>query len=151
MPRLPRDTWEEIRALRESGESFGALAREYGVSKTAVLKKAKAEGWADGGDASSLVRTRAIAMVAGMVSGDRTKKAKAMERAVESAAAVIQRQRSYWEAHRQRHGHIPENFEDAKQAKISTEMLRIRHQGERLAWGLEEANPAPQITITREW
>ncbi len=135
----------------ESGESFGALAREYGVSKTAVLKKAKAEGWADGGDVSSLVRTRAIAMVTGVVSGDRTKKAKAMERAVESAATVIQRQRSDWEAHRERFGAVPDSFEAGKQAKISAEILRIRHQGERLAWGLEEANPAPQITITREW
>ncbi len=151
MPRLPLEKWAEIRARRETGASFGTLAREFGVSKTAIMKRAKAEGWGDGSDIAGLVRDRAMAKVAGLVAGPRQKREEALEQAAESAAALLERQRNDWEAHRQRHGHLPEGFEDAKLAKITAEMLILRQKGERAAWGLDGDAARPQITIVREW
>ena len=151
MPRLSPDQWAEIRALRETGASFGALAREFGISKTAIMKRAKAEGWGDGSDIAGLVRERAMAKVTGLVAGSRQKRETAIEHAAETAAAVLQRQRNDWEAHRQRHGHLPEGFEEAKLAKITAEMLILRQKGERAAWGLDEGAARPQITIVRQW
>lgn len=151
MPRLSPDTWAEIRALRETGISYGALAAEFGVSKTAIMKRAKAESWADGSDVSEIIRKRAMAKVTGVVAGDRAKKAEALDRAADNAASVLNRHRLDWEAHRQVFGAIPDDFEVGKRAKIAAEMLRIRHQGERIACGLEDGCPVPQVTITREW
>lgn len=45
MPRLSADKWEQIRAEREAGASFGELAKRYSVSVGAIHKRAKAEGW----------------------------------------------------------------------------------------------------------
>lgn len=152
MPRLTIEQWEEIRARYEGGASARELAREFGVHHSAVSKRARREGWHDGTDVSKAVVAKAKAKVDGVVAGvDPRKKALAMDAAANKVADVIKRHRADWDAHRQRFGHVPEDFEQGKLAKISAEMLRIRHQGERLAWGLEEANPAPQITIKREW
>jgi hypothetical protein len=60
MPRLSRDTWAQIRAEREAGLSFGLLASRYGISKTAIVQRAKAEGWGDGTDVAELVRRKAM-------------------------------------------------------------------------------------------
>jgi hypothetical protein len=60
MPRLSRDTWAQIRAEREAGLSFGLLASRYGISKTAIIQRAKAEGWGDGADVAELVRRKAM-------------------------------------------------------------------------------------------
>lgn len=151
MPRLPQEQWAEIRARRETGASFGSLAKAFGVSKTAIMKRAKAEGWGDGSDIAELVRERAMAKVAGLVASDRQKREAAIEQAADSAAALLQRQRNDWEVHRQRYGHLPPDFEEAKLAKITAEMLILRQRGERAAWGLDDAAEKPQVTIVRQW
>lgn len=64
MPRLDADTWATIRAKREgTGAPFAALAEEFGVSKTAIVKRAKAEEWADGKDLNPAINAKAYAKV----------------------------------------------------------------------------------------
>uniref|UniRef100_UPI00257A29D6 helix-turn-helix domain-containing protein n=1 Tax=Oceanithermus sp. TaxID=2268145 RepID=UPI00257A29D6 len=130
MPRLTLEQWEEIRARYEGGASARELAREFGVSGQAISKRARKEGWSKG-DITKAIVNRAKAKVDGVVDGANSrKKALAMDVAADKVADVIKRHRADWDAHRQRFGHVPEDFEQGKLAKISAEMLRIRHQGE---------------------
>ena len=66
------------------------------------------------------------------------------------AAAVVERHKKDWEEHRARFGEVPPDFEDGKLAKITAEMLRIRHDGERRAWGLDEPAAKPDIIVSWE-
>ena len=150
MPRPTRDTWIEIRAEREAGASFGELAAKYGISKTAIVKRANKEGWSDGTDVADLIRRKANEKVAGtIVPAD--KKAAAIDAAAERAAEIVRRHQKEWEDHRARFGSVPENFEDGKLAKISAEMLKIRQEGERRAWGLDDTKPKMEIVIERSY
>lgn len=152
MPRLSRDQWESVRAEREAGTTFAELAKRYGVSVGAIHRRAQIEAWGDGRDVAEIVRRRAAEKVNGILNGVHPKKrAEALDRAAERAAEVIERHKADWAQHRQIFGAIAADFEAAKHAKIAAEMLRIRHQGERSAWGLDESAQAPQITIRREW
>lgn len=151
MPRLPQATWQQIRAERETGASFGDLAARYDVTKSAIVKRAKAEAWGDGTDVQAEIRRRAIAKVTAKFTGDRTKKREVIEAAADSAADLIARQRKDWEEHRLKYGQLQTDFELAKLAKISAEMLMIRQKGERLAWGLEDNQQTAEIVIKREW
>ena len=46
MARLPQEVWEKIRADYEArGLSFSELAEMYGVNKSNISRRAKAEGW----------------------------------------------------------------------------------------------------------
>ena len=49
MPRLSADQWERARADYEvRGLGMGEIGRRYGVTKQAVAKKIKTEGWVQG-------------------------------------------------------------------------------------------------------
>lgn len=49
MARLTQEQWGEIRARYEvDGSSLGELEREYNVTKQAISKKVKKEGWGKG-------------------------------------------------------------------------------------------------------
>ncbi|MBK1709813.1 MULTISPECIES: hypothetical protein [Marichromatium] len=140
MPRLTADQWESVRADREAGASFGELAARHGVSKAAIVKRAKKESWGDGTDVGEVVRRKVTEKVTGVVTvGDPQKKAAALDAAADRAAAVVRRQQDDWDAHRERFGSVPVDFDAGKLAKISAEMLAIRQKGERAAWGLEES------------
>ncbi|SES64130.1 hypothetical protein SAMN05216200_1033 [Oceanicella actignis] len=133
------------------GASFGELAARYSVSKSAIVKRAKAECWGDGTDVQAEVRRRAVAKVTATFTVDPKKKHEAIEAAAENAADLIARQRKDWEEHRLKYGQLPTDFEIAKQAKISAEMLMIRQKGERLAWGLDDTQQSAEVVIKREW
>lgn len=152
MPRLSADQWAAIRAEREAGASFPELAEKYGVSHQAIQKRAKAEGWGDGTDVADTIRRKVAEKVAGVVAACKhKKKAEAIDAAAERGAEVVRRHQAEWEDHRARFGSVPADFEDGKLAKISAEMLRIRHEGERRAWGLDEAAGQPAIVIERSY
>lgn len=152
MPRLSADQWETIRAEREAGASFPELADKYGVSHQAIQKRAKAEGWGDGADVAGAIRRKVAEKVAGVVAAcNQKKKAEAIDAAAERGAEVVRRHQAEWEDHRARFGSVPADFEDGKLAKISAEMLRIRQEGERRAWGLDEAAGQPAIVIERSY
>lgn len=152
MPRLSADQWATIRAEREAGASFPELADKYGVSHQAIQKRAKAEGWGDGTDVADTIRRKVAEKVAGVVAAcNQKKKAEAIDAAAERGAEVVRRHQAEWEDHRARFGSVPDSFEDGKLAKISAEMLRIRQEGERRAWGLDEAAGQSAIVIERSY
>lgn len=135
-----RYDWETIRAEYEAGASQSDLAKRHGVSRTAIQKRIRAEGWMQ--DISGSINRLAEAKVAGVVAGcNPKKKAKALDRAADAKAAVILRHKAEWERHQQL---IDEalaagDFDKAKLAKITAETLKIRQEGERKAWGIKDS------------
>jgi hypothetical protein len=152
MPRLSKETWADIRAEREAGATFPELAAKYGVSHQAIQKRAKAGGWGDGTDVAEVIRRKVAEKVARVVAGaNPEKRAEAIDAAAEKSASVVRTHQAEWEAHRERFGSAPGDFESGKLAKISAEMLRIRQDGERKAWGLDDASAQPTIVIERSY
>lgn len=137
--------WGQIRVEYELGASLRELARAHGVSKSAVSKRARSEGWIR--DTTGTVRRLAVAKSAGLADAVDTgvdtvhpkKRAAAVERAADALAAVIQRHKDEWERHWQilDAALAASDFEAAKLAKITAETLRLRQDGERRAWGLD--------------
>jgi len=165
MPKLSRDEWEQIRAEREAGLSFGRLASRYGIDKAAIVRRAKAEGWGDGADAAELVRRKAMAQVTGTAITDPEKRAAAIDTAAELAANVIRRHQEeaeqvrelLWrglEAH-QAAETLDEKrlaFETLKAAKISSETALNLQRMERISHGLDDAGGGKtEIVIERSY
>lgn len=160
MPRLSADQWETIRAEREAGASFDTLAQRYGVSKTAIIKRAKAEGWSDGQDVGEIIRRKVTEKVTGVVTtGNPKKRAEAIDAAADRSAEIIRRhqeesnairERLYagLKAHRAAEAKEEKQlaFEDLKAAKIASETLLNIHKAERQAWGLD-VQAAGEIVI----
>lgn len=141
MPRLNESQWLEIRAKREGAAiSFPELAKEYGVTHQAIQKRAKAEGWSDGSDGNKIANRIAREKVAGIVASSNTKeRLLSINTAADIKAGVIQSQQADWQIHRETFGPSTlEEFDRLKCAKISAEMLKIRHEGERKAYGIAE-------------
>jgi len=162
MARLTVEKWVEIRAKREAGASFPALAKEYDVSHQAIIKHAKAEGWGDGSDVEEVIRRKVAEKVAGVVAAEnKEKKAEAIDAEAEKRAAVVSRHRKEWEQVvmlRQEavsaRGTFGPAFEKARLAKVTAEMTKIQQEGERKAWGLDSdgggGDGSLNITIKRE-
>ena len=150
MARLTADQWETIRAEREAGEAFRALADKYGVSRQAIQKRARAEGWDDGQNVADVIRRKVAAKVAGVVaSGNPKKKAEALESAAQKGVEIVRRHQKDWDEHHRLFNveGVANNFDIGKSAKICAEMLAIRQKAERAAHGLEEV---PSIEVPAE-
>ena len=165
MAKLSPDDWEQIRAEREAGLSFRRLASRYGISKTAIIQRAKAEGWGDGADVAELVRRKASARVAGVDITSPEKKAAAIDLAAELAADVIRRHQAeaeqvrelFWrglEASRAAETLDEKRlaFETLKAAKISSETALNLQRMERISHGLDDAGGGKtEIVIERSY
>lgn len=144
-----RYDWETIRAEYEAGASQSDLARRYGLSRTAIQKRIRVEGWMQ--DVSRTIDRLTEAKVAGVVAGcNPQKKAEALDAAAERKAAVIMRHKAEWDRHYVIMDEALENkdFNAAKLAKITAETLKIRQDGERRAWGIQdksESGPAAPV------
>jgi hypothetical protein len=148
MPRLSKETWADIRAEREAGASFGDLAAKFGVDRAAIHRRAKTEGWSDGQDVAEIIRRKVNEKVNAIsTAGDPQKRAEAIDTAAEKGASVVRTHQSEWEDHRERFGSVPEDLEAGKLAKISAEMLRIRQDGERKAWGLDSGQTQGDVVL----
>ena len=146
MARLTLQTWETVRAEREAGATFKDLANRFGVSDAAIVKRSKAEGWGNGIDLQATIRRKVSEKVSGIVSDANPKKvAAAIDAAADRGAEVIAQHQAEWEMHRTMFS-IPNDFETAKVAKSTADMLIIRQKGERSAHGLEEVQPQAQQT-----
>lgn len=154
MPRLTADQWTEVRTRRETGESFGSLSKAFEINEAAICRRAKKEGWGHGMDVSAVVRRKVNEKVNGVLNGvDFKKTAQIIDAAAERGAALLRQHQQDWEAHRTRFKEVPADFEEGKHAKISAEMLKIRHDGERVAYRLDEpggGNTDLRIVIERE-
>ncbi len=150
MPRLTLDAWQEVRAAHEIGTSFTDLARRFGVSRQAIQKRAKTEGW----QVDQAAVSEVLARVAVKIATDPAKKDAAIEVAADQVAQIIKLHRSEWQGHR---GLFPlkdlaKDFEAGKRAKISAEMVALRQRAERAAWGLDNDNEdAIEIIIERSY
>ena len=146
-----RYDWETIRAEYEVGASMGELSRLHGVSKAAISKRARSEGWMQ--DLSGAVNRLTAAKVNGIVDTvNPVKKAAALDRAAEQKAAVIRRHKEEWDRHKAIMDEALANgdFNAAKLAKITAETINIRQAGERKAWGIVETDVRPQAAKKSE-
>lgn len=153
MARATQEQWAAARFEWETDpiKSYADIATKLGVTRQAVAKRASEEGWARAPELADLAKRaqlkadqRQVATVAGVVVGSvdlTTEKATlaSREAAEDIRADVIERHRADWAEHRTHFtlGAIVEDFEMGKKAKISAEMLKIRQQGEREAYGLD--------------
>ena len=158
MARLTDDQWAEIRAKFEAGATARELAAAYGISHTAINKKAGKEGWTR--NIEPVIRRKVSEKVSGYVSTDNPKKrAEAIDAEAEKRATIIERHRGEWPEAREmvergREAHkVAENlnekriaFEDLKAAKIASETLKIIQEGERKAWGLDAVIDVTALT-----
>jgi len=137
--------WDTIRAEYEAGATQSDLSRKHGVSRAAIQKRIAAEGWSQ--DIEPILQRKVAEKVAGVVAGcNPQKKAKALDAAAMRRAEVELRHQTEWEEHKtlvdQAIG--AKDFEAAKLAKITAETLKIRQEGERKAWRLDNQAPPPQ-------
>lgn len=148
MARATADQWLEARAKREAGASLQEVADFLGVSKTAVIKKAKAEQWGDGRDLEEVIQRKVTEKVTGVVTGGDPKKlAEAIDAEAQKRVAVIERHKTEWDDHK---GLVSSavaerDFDAAKLAKITAETIAIRQAGERKAWGLDAAEKVKHV------
>nr|DAT56360.1 MAG TPA: InsA C-terminal domain [Caudoviricetes sp.] len=146
-----RYDWETIRAEYEAGASQSDLARRYGVSRTAIQKRIRAENWTQ--DVSDVINRMAEAKVAGVVAGcNPKKKAAALDRAADRKAEKIREQREVWDGLNRdiRESMKAGDFERLKCLKIGSEALRNVQECERKAWGIVEADIRPAVAQKTE-
>lgn len=153
--RLSPEEWRACRLKRETtGASFPALADEFGVSHQAIQKRAKAEGWSDGTDGNLLsnriarekVATAKLKAAKLQVAGEVAEKDAACNFAneridaivaeAEEKAGVIMQHQADWKIHRESYA-VDSDAELLRQGKLAAEMLKLRQDGERKAYGLD--------------
>lgn len=168
MAKLTADQWEIVRAKREAGASFRELVKEFGISMGILSKRSREEGWGDGKDGNRIANARALELVNGIKSGVHPDHfAAAVEAAAQGKAGVLMRHQADWMIHRESFGpellqevpadhpageerEVTRRFNRMKMAKISAEMLMIRHAGERKAHGIvdDDGQQRPQVART---
>lgn len=68
-PNKPGVNWTEIEACVRAGEAMGSVARRVGVSRQAISKRAKKEGWSPTADAGVIAATDTARRLAQPVTG----------------------------------------------------------------------------------
>lgn len=162
MARLTLEEWAECRKMRETtGMSFRLLGERFGVSDVAVMKRSRKEQWGDGGNANEIANRLATESAAGIVAdkgNNFAARATSINEAAEKKAALIRRQQEDWEEHRRRFDapklaggdgedlDMPEpaplRVARLRDAKTAAEMLKVRHEGERRAYGITDEGEA---------
>ncbi|SIQ81716.1 hypothetical protein SAMN05421829_10731 [Aromatoleum tolulyticum] len=144
--RLTAEQWTIVRKGYETDPrlSFADLASQFGVSKQAIHARAKAESWQrviSLAELNARARTRADHLVDGRL--DAKSLASSREAGVDSAteqrAAVLARHRKEADGPRRMvyQAIQTSDIEKAKLAKTVAESLKIVHELERKAWGLD--------------
>jgi transcriptional regulator with XRE-family HTH domain len=148
MPRLTQDQWAAARIKWEADPTltFEALGQELGVSRVAVSKRASNEGWERVTDLRTLAQLAHAKSDAREVTAKVTpevtrERASARDDAVDLRADVIDRHKADLARHRTLHSDEEQaaDFEAGRRAKITMEVLSLRHKAERAAYGLDEA------------
>lgn len=140
-----RFDWETIRAEYEAGATMGRLAESHGVNKSAISRRAAKEVWTQ--DVTNAVDRRVNAKVNGIGNTvDPVKKSAALDAAADRKVAVIERHRVEWEEHRTliNEAVVARDFNAAKLARITAEVIQIRQSGERKAWGIMDVDVRPR-------
>lgn len=146
MPRLTKDQWSQARELWESDstQTDESIAERFGVSKSAVVKARtqSKDCWKRVGSLQTVQqRAQFVADARSDQSSDLGHhKSTTIDAAIEIRADLLSKHRADWDEHREHFtlGAIADNFDLGKSAKITAEMLKIRQEGERKAYGLDE-------------
>jgi uncharacterized protein YjcR len=146
MPPISKDKWAEARLYYEVGATQQDTADKFGVSKGAVQKHIKNEGWQQ--DIESAIRRRVSEKVAGMdTMATPSEKAAAIDIEAERRVAVNKRHEQMWgqatALQQQAIGKVDgKTFAPdpalQRAAKINAETVRIIIEGERKTYRLEE-------------
>lgn len=170
MARLTTAQWLEARTLFESAErpSLEDIGRKIGVSHVAILKRSRKEQWQRAGE-QVRINQSAIAKADAKVTSDATSKVTdvtaksriaSREQSEDLRAEVLVRHRQEWGGARERiyaglkaHREATDRdskalaFDDLKAAKISAEAMTLVQNGERKAYGMEDAASAPTQSV----
>lgn len=147
MPRLTKDQWSSARIEWESDRSVNdsMIAEKYGISQQAVTKKRTHEQWQRAGVLQNISQRAQIEADARLCQKQsevvpHNQKADVVDAAIEIRAKILETHRADWKEHREHFtlGAIAGSFDLGKSAKITAEMLKIRQEGERKAYGLDE-------------
>jgi len=163
-----RHQWEDSTDL-----SLSEVGKKLGVSRAAVHKRYKAEGWIRNGGLKHIsdrahLKADAMRAVDGLTSTDsstgKSETPDAIDQAENLRAAIIDRQRgeidqidSYLEKAKRAYARARTAdarkgaFEFLKAAKITSEILINKHRLQRQAWGISSAELEPDITIKRSY
>lgn len=149
--RLSKDEWATARVMWESDQSATdtSVAGVFGVSKQAVEQQRKKNNWQKVGAIQNVSERAQFAADNLSKLGLDKQKASSIDSAVEIRADVIDRHRGDWAEHRKHFtvSSISDDFEMGKKAKITAEMLKIRQEGERKAYGLDDVTNTPSTSI----
>lgn len=150
--RLSLEEWEAARIAWESDltQTDESIASKIGLSKAAVVKKRHQQKWCRVGTLQN-VQERAqftADLKSKLGVNEVTPKNGSIDRAVEIRADVLDRHRADWAEHRNHFtiAGIAADFELGKSAKITAEMLKIRQEGERKAYGLDDSQAAQPVS-----
>lgn len=138
--RLTSDEWAEARQLWEmdSAATDTSVADKFGVTRQAVAQTRQKQKWQKVGALATVTQRAQLAAdaktCAEQYPGD------AIDAAVDIRADLLGNHRAEWAEHRRlfKLADISESFEKGKSAKISAEMIRIRQDGERKAYGISD-------------
>ncbi len=146
---IQRYDWVTIRAEYEVGASMRSLARKHGCSQPAISKRAKKDLWTQ--DCEPAVKRLVTEMVitGGEVISPDNKKNEAIKAEAQRRAAVLIRHKKEWDEHLLLISQAvsDRDFDLAKLAKITSETIRIRQDGERKAWRLDDMSDTGNAII----
>ncbi len=166
--------WIAARAMYESDKTatYQSVADEFGLSRTTVDRRSRQEQWVKYVDNLAGMSERAHHIADNAKAAlddagpDLTPEAQAKvqaavteETGAEVRARILKRHRDEWAAPRKiayeaiqkgAAGNIPAAFEQAKLAKITSEVLRNVQDGERKAWGMDRGGEGEKITVVIE-
>lgn len=161
--RLTTDEWLEARQSWEADMTltFDAMSDKLGVSKQAISKMAKKQGWVKSGSLDSINRAAQIRADAAEVDGkvDQSTGKRLLPGSIDQStdlrSKLIQSHRAEWRKHAGMFT-LEKIGEDYKKhgtaGKISAEMLAIRQKAERIAWGMDDdKSDGKTIVIERSY
>lgn len=134
--------WQDARVAWESDPTatHGDIAKRFGVDRSALTRRANANGWAKAGTVAPLPPAK------------KTDPASEAE-FVANREKVKHNHRAEWVHHRNQFG-LKElasgDFDACKKAKIIAEMLTIRQMGERKAWAMDD-QAKDEKPVVVEW
>lgn len=141
--RLTRDEWASARQTWEMDQAATdrTVSELFGITRQAVTLKRNAEGWQKVGALATVSqRAQLAADKKNCTEQEAPSRADAIDAAVDIRADVLGKHRSEWSEHRRLFplANIRDDFNTGKSAKISAEMIRIRQDGERRAYGISD-------------
>jgi hypothetical protein len=169
-PRL----WIAARAMYESDKTttYQSIADEFGLSRTTVDRRAREEQWTKKVDSLAKMSERAhhiadnakaaLEEAGPDLTPDKIAEVQTVvtvETGAEVRAKILERHRQEWAAPRKiayeaikkgNEGSIAAAFEQAKLAKITSEVLRNVQDGERKAWGMDRGELGEKVTVVIE-